>query len=470
MPLHPPPKVLIAGAGLGGLFLAILLEKAGIPYHIYERTSTVKPLGASMGINANILPVFDQLDLLKDLQKIAFACTTLELYKESLKKIGAIDLSGFKEKAGYHTYIFHRPDFYELLLTRVPREKISFNKKVVWVLQNKEGVMIRTSDNETHHGDILVGADGAYSAVRQNIYKDLTKKGELPASDAGGFKMGFICMVGTTNPLDPEEYPELKDDHCHFKTHIGKNKAHSWVTTTLPNNRISFIIAEQLDEQVAKDFAFRNSEWSSESNAAMIKQIYNFPIKHGREGEDKILGNLIDATDPGLISKIFLEEKLFETWYHGRTVLIGDAAHKMQPSAGQGAVNAMEDAVILANCLYDISGGKEPVTPELITKAFRDYREQRYCHAKFQVENSQEMAKLLNGQKLSERVVRTVVYNLPRWIMNHVYLKQAGYRPQVMFLPTVPNPKGLPVVPQKPSKRYQEEQTAKNGSDVYLDL
>ena len=149
---------------------------------------------------------------------------------------------------------------------------------------------------------------------------------------------------------------------------------------------------------MAKDQAFRNSEWSAESNAAMIKEIYNFPIKHGREGEPKTLGNLIDFTDPKLISKVFLEEKLFETWYHGRTVLIGDACHKMQPSAGQGAVNAMEDAVILANCLYDISGGKEPVTPQIITEAFRDYREQRYPHAKFQVENSQEMAKLLNGQ------------------------------------------------------------------------
>lgn len=51
-----------------------------------------------MGVNANILPVFDQLDLLRDLQKIALPCTTLELYKENLKKIGAIDLSGFKEK------------------------------------------------------------------------------------------------------------------------------------------------------------------------------------------------------------------------------------------------------------------------------------------------------------------------------------------------------------------------------------
>ena len=162
-------------------------------------------------------------------------------------------------------------------------------------------------------------------------------------------------------------------------------------------------MAEQLDEKTAQEVAFRNSEWTPESNEKMINEVCNFAFKHASsraeaKGEVLVLGELIDQTRPELISKVFLEEKLFETWHHGRTVLIGDACHKMQPSAGQGAVNAMEDAVILANCLYDISEGKEPVTAERIAEAFRDYREQRYPHAKFQVENSKGMAKLLNGQ------------------------------------------------------------------------
>ena len=158
-----------------------------------------------------------------------------------------------------------------------------------------------------------------------------------------------------------------------------------------------------MDEKTAKEARFRNSEWSPESNEKMIQKIRNFPIKHyGDDGEGKdeqrTLGDLIDATDPALISKVFLEVKLYETWHHGRTVLIGDAVHKMQPSAGQGAVNTMEDAVILANCLYDLSDGKQPVTTKRITEAFQDYREQRYPHAKFQVENSTKMSRTLSGQ------------------------------------------------------------------------
>ncbi|KAF8930986.1 hypothetical protein BGZ58_007909 [Dissophora ornata] len=459
---HPPPRVLISGGGLAGLFLAIILDKAGIPYHIFERARVVRSLGSAMCLNANILPAFEQLGLLEEIARISYPMLCLNLYKESLKPIGSIDISGFKEKAGYDSFVCHRPDLYNLLLSKVPPKNISFNKRVVWLLQNNEGVMIRTSDNETYHGDILVGADGAYSAVRQNLYKDLINKNELPAADMEEPKLGHVCMVGTTEPMDPEEYPKLKDKHCHFSTIIGEDKSHTWVTTTLPNNRISFSIKKQLDQEAAKVAMFRNSEWSPELNATMIKEIYNFPVNHGREGENKVLGDLIDATPPDLISKVFLEAKLFETWYLGRTVLIGDACHKMQPSAGQGAVNAMEDAVILANCLYDISDGKELLSSELVAGAFKEYQDQRFVHAKFQVENSQGMSKILNGQKLGHRVARSVIYNMPKWLMSNNYLKQAGYRPQIAFLPMVPHPPDLPIVPQKPSRRYMEEMEEKN--------
>ncbi|KAF8930987.1 hypothetical protein BGZ58_007910 [Dissophora ornata] len=417
---------------------------------------------ASLSLNANILPVFEQLGLLGEVEKISKPVSTLDLYHESLKPIGSINIEGFKTQAGYDSLILHRPALYEILLKHVPSEKISLNKKVVAVEQTNEGVTIRTSDCEAYHGHILVGADGAYSTVRRLFFKEMIEKNELPASDIEAPKVGHICLVGTTSPLDPEQYPELKDGRCYFRTIIGHAKAHTWVTTTLPDNRISFSIKEQLDEKKAKEAAFRNTEWTGESNAMMIQEVSGFPVLHGRPGDDRVLGDLFAATPTEMISKVFLEEKIYETWYHDRSVLIGDACHKMQPSAGQGAINAMEDAVVLANCLYDICEGKEAVTSERITEAFRDYHEQRYHHAKFQVENSGGMAKILNGQTWGDWLLRTVLYNMPKWIFSHNYLKQAGYRPQIMFMPTVSNPPDLVVVPQKPSKRYLAEQAERN--------
>jgi 2-polyprenyl-6-methoxyphenol hydroxylase-like FAD-dependent oxidoreductase len=66
----------------------------------------------------------------------------------------------------------------------------------------------------------------------------------------------------------------------------------------------------------------------------------------------------------------------------------------MLPSGGQGAVNALQDAVILANCLYDL----ESKSPNHITEAFKSYKEQRYPHAKYQMDKSRAMGKISYGQ------------------------------------------------------------------------
>jgi 2-polyprenyl-6-methoxyphenol hydroxylase-like FAD-dependent oxidoreductase len=166
---------------------------------------------------------------------------------------------------------------------------------------------------------------------------------------------------------------------------------------------MAYIIQENLGEESLKDIAvLRKERLSQEAKEKFIKDVYNFPIKasdneESQQGKQATLGDLIDATEPGIAATVLLEEKMFETWYHGRTVLIGDAVHKMHPASGQGCVNAMQDAVVLANCLYEISEGKEPLTSATITGAFSDYREQRYGHAKTQVEIAHFLSRFLGG-------------------------------------------------------------------------
>ncbi|KAF9996606.1 hypothetical protein BGZ65_007813 [Modicella reniformis] len=102
-------------------------------------------------------------------------------------------------------------EFYDLLLSQIPPEKIHFGKKVLSIKHPTEGgVSINCSDNTAYSGDILVGADGAYSGVRQSLYRMLEDKSLLPDSDTQGFQIGYMTMVGTTDPLDQEKCLQAK--------------------------------------------------------------------------------------------------------------------------------------------------------------------------------------------------------------------------------------------------------------------
>jgi hypothetical protein len=67
-------------------------------------------------------------------------------------------------------------------------------------------------DSSSYHGDIFVGADGAYSAVIQNLYKELKLKSRLPSSDDVSLPFSCVCLVGQTVPLDPEEFSQMKEE------------------------------------------------------------------------------------------------------------------------------------------------------------------------------------------------------------------------------------------------------------------
>lgn len=93
----------------------------------------------------------------------------------------------------------------------------------------------------------------------------------------------------------------------------------------MTDNQICWILLVQFDNaDEAAEQRFRNSEWGPESTDAMVKEFRECLNPYGGT-----MGEMIDATPRERRSKVFLEEKLFETWHHGRTALIGDAAHKV---------------------------------------------------------------------------------------------------------------------------------------------
>ncbi|KAF9102031.1 hypothetical protein BGX27_011224 [Mortierella sp. AM989] len=448
------PTVLIAGASIGGLMLGALLERTNIKYHIYERATELRALGSVLAIGANILPVFEQLGLLEEIENFSLPCPSVNVYRTDLSPLGSFELIGREGpcSTGYNNLIFARPQLYELLRKQVPAHKISLGKKIISTEEKDNKVYIHCSDSTNYEGDILVGSDGAYSGVRQSMYKSMDEKGLLPREDLENFSIGYVCMLGVATPENPEKYTQLKDNFAHFSTVLGgDNKA--WNVTNVPNNQACWVLTIQLTAAETNAQRFKNSEWGPETNEAMIKEFQDLPSPFGGTMKE-----FIDATPKDLISKVFLEEKVFKTWHHGRTVLIGDACHKMLPTAGQGATNAMQDAVVLANCLYNI----HEYTPENLTKAFEEYYKQRHHRTKELVEISNAMAKIMVGQSWTERIIRHVVFNfMPRWIHQKGFAKTLEYRPQIAWLPLVANRGTVHVIPQEGLKAPEEEKQAK---------
>ncbi|KAG0373918.1 hypothetical protein BGX24_011062 [Mortierella sp. AD032] len=368
------PKVLIVGAGLGGLTLGAILQKTDIPYEIFERAPEMKPLGSAITFTSVIAPFWKQLGMYEEIMTLSKQMTTMELRNENRGLEYELDFSEGQELSGAGTYVIPRPVLCDLLMRHVPKKLIHFGRKILTTKQGSNGVIIRCSDGSEFEGDILVGADGSYSAVRQNLYDELKKINILPPSDALPLPFSTVCLVGQTRALDPSEFPDIVSDKCKFMNFLGESRPYSYSTFTTVQKSVCWAVIMYLDSESSRgNDAFRSSEWGPGAAAAMCEQVKGFPIVAG--GDKKLtMGDLIKWTPKELISKVMLEEKIFKTWHHCRTVLLGDACHKLSPSGGAGAANAMHDAVTLANYINALPF--HPTANE-ITAAFKAYYNER---------------------------------------------------------------------------------------------
>ncbi|KAG0311566.1 hypothetical protein BGZ97_011801 [Linnemannia gamsii] len=526
MTISPPPststsdttpdrlRVLIVGGGIGGLMLGLMLERASIDYVILERSSEIRPLGSAISLNGTVLRVFEQLGLLEELHKISKFSGRLHLVKEDTVTQGHVDLEHFRESV-----VFGRPDLLKLLVSRIPPGKLILGKRILSTARTEFGVLVRCADNSAYEGDILVGADGAYSSIRQNMYKELKDKKMLPRSDSKPLKFDQNIVVGITDELDPEKYSALRQDFAEIHGIIGNKAPYTMWLIPIPGNRFAWSIGGRiLDADAGKEdvrsFSFAewfpelatdvcdlvrdyvlpdlsnsyqedghykdiktdadfhhhdtdaatlsgssihstmstgdssnassrgNKEFRSESlmHSATIHLPDNIPGLLPRRqtptAKPGTVGELIDSTPNDRVSKVMLESKLFKTWHHERTVLIGDACHKVLPFAGQGAIQAILDCISLANALYDMN----TVSDDDITKAFKRYKSERFPIAKNSVYGSRSFGKLLNFQGKLSDFIRTITFNkVPTWILRLATDKLHLHRPQLTYLPMVPD-------------------------------
>ncbi|KAF9211650.1 hypothetical protein BGZ59_007778 [Podila verticillata] len=368
-------KVIIVGGGLAGLVMGIMLEQAGIDYHILEQASRLRPLGTSISLHPVIMDVMDQLGLLQDMYRLSKPMRGITVMSASGRKMGRIDARSNKR----------RPDLHEFLLAKIPPQKLTTGKRVIDISESATEVVVTCMDETTYVGHLVIGADGAYSAIRQLMYEKLKANGELPESDKRPLYFDKQCVVGMTCSLDPKKYPVLQDESCEVKVILGKDQHTSMWILPLTGNRMAWCVGGPDPHLQEEGGGGRGRDWYPETVVEICEDVRNFKCPFGGSVMD-----LMEATPKGLVSKVLLEEKMYRTWYHGRVVLIGD-----------GASQAILDAACLSNLLYDL-----PVASvENLTKIFQTYMDTRAETARIASDSSREFADLIYDQVTSSQIV-----------------------------------------------------------------
>ncbi|KAF9929281.1 hypothetical protein BGZ67_006412 [Mortierella alpina] len=441
-----PLKVIIVGSGIGGLITAIMLDRAGIEYVILEKRKTHSVIGSAIAFTAVVLRVLEQIGLYEDIHKISkeFSRTTISM--QDGKVIGVLDGEFAQERYGYYNAIMARPDLMNLLLSRVDQSKILMGKKVLNVIEQPEDVegsskddlskwvSVHCSDGCQYLGNIVIGCDGAYSAVRQRMYQNLQSKGvHVPKIDFAPFRFDQHCVVGVSKPLDPEVYTILQKTFCEFDVILAKDFSYSIWLMPLNNNRISWMIngkmftpqaANKKDAKNQLEENFKFSEWGPEAAEELCDKVRSFTCPY----IGGTIGDLIDHTPKEVISKVMLEDKMFETWHSDRVVLLGDG--------GQGATQAILDAVVLVDLLHALPS----TSTRDISEAFKKYRALRYDTAKSAVTASRQGGALFSAKGFLMDLLRAFTFKyMPRWLYLWTSDRIQASRPILAFLPPVPD-------------------------------
>ncbi|KAG0210649.1 hypothetical protein BGX28_009075 [Mortierella sp. GBA30] len=340
-----------------------------------------------------------------------------------------MDAGNNKQRYGYDGILITRPSFYDVLLSRVPPHKINWGKRILGFEQNQYGVMIRIADNTTYHADILIGADGAYSAVRQTLYKSMLKKGfNVPKSDMAPLHFDSNCVIGVTDVLSEEEYPVLKSRSGDFNVIIGKERSIQEYLFTFAESRIGWQICGKMENPEDHDEQnFRFSDWGHIAADELCDQVRHYKCPFGGT-----LGDLMNKTPKERLFKVMLEDKYFQTWWHLRTVLMGDACHKHLPFGGQGANQAILDSVHLVNQLYAIPSA----SLEDVAKSFNAYHANRSSNARDVYKSTGMVASILSNRRFGSETIRHLALSkTPKWLNDLGMDGMNSDRPVLCFLP-----------------------------------
>ncbi|KAL5334406.1 hypothetical protein BJX70DRAFT_405460 [Aspergillus crustosus] len=365
-------RVLISGAGIGGLATAISLTRiAGLPdldIQLYEQAPELLEIGASIALSPNGLRTLEKLGVHNALtDEVGFRGPSgiPQIFRHwKTNQVLSVDTHKDVPEPRHHTTRFHRGHLHSALLEHVPKDSIHLGKKLKLAEASENGVTLHFKDGTSAQGDILIGADGLKSKVRQSFipnYK-LRFSGKLymrPTFDA---------------KLVEEKIPDLPADSLHwwgpddnfFASRLGKDQ----YTT----------VGAYSDPRTADEIE-KNISWDQKGDVNFRRERY--------KDWTPLVKALTEATPYTNLFPNFAGDAL-KTWvFNSRVTLVGDAAHAHGGAFAAGGSLALDDAYALGLAFKHFSTLKSrtsstststSITKGDIEKALQLYTKTRQPH------------------------------------------------------------------------------------------
>ena len=315
------PRVLVIGAGIGGLTAALALQRRGFPVQVFDQAPALSELGAGIQIAANGSRVLRALGLGDALERIGIEAGTVDLRLWNTGERWRMqDHGSARERYGSPHYTMHRADLQEMLRAAVLRENpaaIRLGARCVGFDTSARGVVLTIEGGERVVGDAIVGADGIHSVVRQSLF------GMDKAEFTGFMAWRGLCPKETLQPA--------------LMRHGG------WIAPTSHIMHYPVRKGAMLNViAVVERGDWRHESWYDRGTHA--EWLGDFPGWHDDARA------MIAVTDQPFKWALMVRWPLAR-WSVGNATLLGDACHSTLPFLAQGGSMAIEDAYVLARCL-----------------------------------------------------------------------------------------------------------------------